>query len=139
MTKEELQQLAELIDTRLAPLSSRLDGIDARLDRMDTRLDGMDARLDGIDTRLDGMDTRLDGMDTRLDGMEADIRQTRILVEEQDKKIQVIAEACSTLPAQREKLEEIDAKVDVLNDRLFAVEESSRRHRTILQELKKAE
>ncbi|MCL2580485.1 MAG: hypothetical protein FWE32_10730 [Oscillospiraceae bacterium] len=68
LTKEDLQAIGQLMDTKLDPINKRLDG-------MDKRLDGMDKRLDGMDKRLDGMDKRLDGVDKRLNKLEGEMRK----------------------------------------------------------------
>ena len=42
LDKEDLQAIAQLMDTKLAPINARLDKVDARLDKVDARLDAME-------------------------------------------------------------------------------------------------
>lgn len=115
MTREELQQIADLLDA------------------------GLDAKLAPVISRMDSMSTEIKAVKAEVGDVRTELHQTRILVEDQGKKIQIIAEACSALPDHWEKLNQISDKVDVLNDRMFAVEASARRHKNILQDWQKAE
>ena len=48
MTKEDLQQISELMTSALEPIHTHLNEIDKRLDAMETRLDNMESRLDSM-------------------------------------------------------------------------------------------
>ena len=57
------------------------------------KLETMDARLDKMDARLDKMDARLDGMDARLDNLETDVKDIKMMLENEIRvNIQRIAE-----------------------------------------------
>lgn len=55
MTKEDLQQISELMTSALAPIHTHLNQIDKRLDAIENRLDGVETRLDNVESRLDSM------------------------------------------------------------------------------------
>ena len=57
--RTQVEQISELVDTRL-------DATDAHLDQMDTRLDATDAHLERMDTRLDRVENILSQILARL-------------------------------------------------------------------------
>lgn len=96
-----------------------------RLDGMDKRFDKIDARLDKIELRLDKIETRLDQMDARLDNLEGQIAENSGLIEallhrteELDAKYDGLLQNTAT----RESITRLEAKFDVLNQRLFEQE-----------------
>ena len=50
-----------------------------------------------MDAKLEPINVRLDTMDARLDKIEEEARQTRVLIESQDRKINLIAEQHSEI------------------------------------------
>ena len=57
------------------------------------KLETMDARLDKMDARLDGMDARFDKIDARLDNLETDVKDIKMMLENEIRvNIQRIAE-----------------------------------------------
>ena len=95
----------------------------------------MDTKLESINVRLDSMDTRLDSMDARLDKIEEESRHTRVLIENQDHKIKLIAEQHSEII---EKLS-VTSEVDSLKGRVSTLEGTVKTHTTQIMELKKAQ
>ena len=67
LDKNDLEAIAQLMDSKLTPINGRLDRMETRLDRMETRLDCMEGRLDRMETRLDCMETRLDQVQEDID------------------------------------------------------------------------
>ena len=128
LDQNDLLAIAKLMDTKLEPINTRLDTMDARLDTMDARLDTMDARLNT-------MDARLNTMDARLDKIEEEARHTRVLIENQDHKIKLIAEQHSEII---EKLS-VTSEVDSLKGRVSTLEGTVKTHTTQIMELKKAQ
>ena len=61
-TKDDIDQLGQRLDGRIARLGQRLDG---RIDGLEQRIDGLGQRVDGLEQRLDA---RIDGLEQRLDG-----------------------------------------------------------------------
>ena len=55
MTKEDLQQISELMTSALDPIHTHLNQIDKRLDAIGNRLDRVETRLDNVESRLGSM------------------------------------------------------------------------------------
>lgn len=125
MNKEDLQQIAELMDAKLAPITERLD-------RMDVRLGGVDARLDHVESDIAGMKGDIATLKDVT-------RQTRVLIEQQQHSIQLIAEQYGDIAEKLDKANERAAQMDDFSTRLRAVEMAVMRHNAILQNLQKAE
>lgn len=72
LTKDDLQAIASLIDSKLdeklSPVNERLDGIDERLDKVNERLDGIEERLDKVEENTEitrsAVNTLLEWTDT---------------------------------------------------------------------------
>ncbi|MFR9309860.1 hypothetical protein [Hydrogeniiclostridium mannosilyticum] len=60
LDKNDLEAIAQLMDSKLTPINGRLDRMEGRLDRMETRLDCMEGRLDRMETRLDQVQEDID-------------------------------------------------------------------------------
>ena len=60
LDKNDLEAIAQLMDSKLSPINGRLDRMEGRLDRMETRLDCMEGRLDRMETRLDQVQEDID-------------------------------------------------------------------------------
>ena len=60
LDKNDLEAIAQLMDSKLNPINGRLDRMEGRLDRMETRLDCMEGRLDRMETRLDQVQEDID-------------------------------------------------------------------------------
>ena len=60
LDKNDLEAIAQLMDSKLTPIHGRLDRMEGRLDRMETRLDCMEGRLDRMETRLDQVQEDID-------------------------------------------------------------------------------
>ncbi|NBI80066.1 hypothetical protein D3Z39_14575 [Anaerotruncus colihominis] len=88
-----------------------------------------------MDTKLEPINAHLDTMDARLDKIEEEARQTRVLIENQDHKIQLIAEQHSEII---EKLS-VTKEVDSLKGRVSTLEGTVKTHTTQITELKKAQ
>ena len=88
-----------------------------------------------MDTKLESINVRLDSMDARLDKIEEESRHTRVLIENQDHKINLIAEQHSEII---EKLS-VTKEVDSLKGRVSTLEGAVKAHTTEITELKKAQ
>ena len=77
MTKEDLQQISELMTSALAPIHTHLNQIDKRLDAIENRLDRVETRLDRVETRLDNVESRLDSMAEDIAEIKEDAAITR--------------------------------------------------------------
>lgn len=112
MNKEDLQQIAELMDAKLAPISERLDHMDERFDRVEGDIAGMKG---DIATLKD------------------DIRQTRVLVEQRQYKLQLIIDQYADIAEKLDKVNERTVQMDDFQARLRAVELAVMRHEAILK------
>ena len=88
-----------------------------------------------MDAKLEPINVRLDTMDARLDKIEEEARQTRVLIESQDRKINLIAEQHSEII---EKLSVTKETVS-LKGRMGTLEGTVKAHTTQITELKKAQ
>ena len=88
-----------------------------------------------MDTKLEPINAHLDTMDARLDKIEEEARHTRVLIENQDHKIKLIAEQHSEII---EKLS-VTSEVDSLKGRVSTLEGIVKTHTTQIMELKKAQ
>ena len=53
LDKNDLEAIAQLMDSKLTPSNGRLDRMETRLDCMETRLDRMEGRLDQVQEDID--------------------------------------------------------------------------------------
>ncbi len=74
MTKEDLQQISELMTSTL---NTALEPINAHLNQIDKRLDAIENRLDRVETRLDNVESRLDSMAEDIAEIKEDAAITR--------------------------------------------------------------
>ena len=84
---------------------------------------------------LEQMNTRFDKMDARMDKIETDTRQTRILVEQQQHQIQLIAEQYGNIA---EKLDRVESLYS-LRDRVQVLENIVMSMNAEIKVLKKAQ
>lgn len=98
MNKEDLQQIAELMDAKLAPIKSDIAG-----------------------------------MKGDIATLKDDTRRTRVLIEQQQHQIQLIAEQYTDIAEKLDKANERAAQMDDFQTRLRAVELAVMRHSAILK------
>ena len=97
MTKEDLQQISELMTSALDPIHIHLNQIDKRLDAIGNRLDRVETRLDRVETRLDNMENRLDRVETCLDNVESRLDSMAEDIAEINADAAIPRTACNTL------------------------------------------
>lgn len=90
---------------------------------------------DTVKEELAPVNARLDGMDKRFDGLETNVRQTRVLVEQQEHNIRLIAEQYTSIATKLERVNEIDE----LRDDVRTLKRVVRNHTERLDELSKAQ
>jgi len=78
-------------------------------------------------------------MDMKLEPLKDDIRHTRMLVEQQDHKISLIAEQYTDIAEKLDKANDRAAQIDELRDRVRTLETVVRNHTVSIKELRKAE
>ena len=106
MNKEDLQQIAELMDARLSPIKSEIAG----------------------------MKSDIVGMKGDIAMLKDDTRQTRVLIEQQQHQFQLIAEQYTDIAEKLDKANGRAAQMDDFQTRLRAVELAVMRHSAILKE-----
>lgn len=75
----------------------------------------------------------------RLNRVEEDTRHTRVLVEQQDHKISLIAEQYTDIAEKLDKANDRAAQIDDVRDRLRTLETVVMNHTAAIKELRKAE
>jgi chromosome segregation ATPase len=117
------------MEARSSSMETRFDGLNARFDAMETRFDGVDSQLEkrfrAIDRRFDGVETRLDSLDVRLQVLEAKALDTKPIWERALVEILEI----------RKGVEDINRKIDVLNQDVLQVRADQRRVEKRMDEL----
>ena len=53
LTKEDMQQLSDLMDQKLDPINKRLDKVDERLNKIDERLETVEERLGELEYKME--------------------------------------------------------------------------------------
>lgn len=71
--------------------------------------------------------------------METEVRRTRMLVEQQDHKISLIAEQYTDIAEKLDKANDRAAQIDDMRDRLRTLETVVMNHTAVLKDLRKAE
>jgi len=128
------ERTRELLDRRSFEerVFARFDAMEARSDTMETRFDGMNARFDTIETRFDAMETRFDGVETRLDSL--DVRLQVLEAKALDTK-PIWERALVEILEIRKGVEDINRKIDVLNQDVLQVRADQRRVEKRMDEL----
>jgi len=128
------ERTRELLDRRSFEerVFARFDAMEARSISMETRFDGLNARFDAIETRFDAMETRLDGVETRLDSL--DVRLQVLEAKALDTK-PIWERALVEILEIRKGVEDINRKLDVLNQDVLQVRADQRRVEKRMDEL----
>jgi len=128
------ERTRELLDRRSFEerVFARFDAMEARSDTMETRFDGMNARFDTIETRFDAIETRFDGVETRLDSL--DVRLQVLEAKALDTK-PIWERALVEILEVRKGVEDINRKLDVLNQDVLQVRADQRRVEKRMDEL----
>jgi len=111
---------------------ARFDAMEARSISMETRFDGLNARFDAIETRFDAMETRFDGVETRLDSL--DVRFQMLKAKALDTR-PIWERALVEILEIRKGVEDINRKIDVLNQDVLQVRADQRRVEKRMDEL----
>ena len=111
---------------------ARFDAMEARSISMETRFDGLNARFDAMESRFDAMETRFDGVETRLDSL--DVRLQVLEAKALDTK-PIWERALVEILEVRKGVEDINRKIDVLNQDVLQVRADQRRVEKRMDEL----
>lgn len=93
---------------------ARFDAMEARFE---ARFSSIDARLDRVDARLDRVEARLDGLDIRVQALEARALDTKPIWER----------ALAEILLVKQGVEDLNRKIDVLNQDVLQVRADQRR------------
>lgn len=115
MTREDLQQIAELMEQQ-----------NKRMAEM-------------VDAKLQPINDRLQALEQGQEELRTEMRHTRVLVEHQNHDIQLIAEQYGDIAKKLDKANERAAQVDDLKDRVRTLETVVMNHTAAIKELRKAE
>ena len=70
MNKEDLQQIANLLNPRFDKIDSKFDEIDSRFDKIDLKFGEIDSRFDKLDKRVDNLELGITKLDKRVGNLE---------------------------------------------------------------------
>jgi predicted nucleic acid-binding Zn-ribbon protein len=89
------------------------------------KLSGIESKFDNLESEVSGLKSKIGGVETRFDGLEEQVKEnTNIIKAVRHNQEFGIAklEALVLNTASKESIVKLDAKFDVLNDRLFQQE-----------------
>lgn len=101
---------------------ARFDSMEVRFN---ARFDAIDARFNAMDARFDAMDVRLDGLDGRVQALEVRALDTKPIWER----------ALAEILEVRKGVEDLNRKIDVLNQDVLQVRADQRRVEKRMYEL----
>lgn len=130
LTKEDLLALSQMMDEKL----------DKKLDeKLDKNLKPIHEDISSIHEDISSMKEEIASIDDRIDEklkpIQEEIRHTRVLLENQEHNIRLIAEQYTDISLKLGRVNEIDD----LRDRVRTLETIAKNHSAKLQELQKAE
>ncbi|SDF27316.1 hypothetical protein [Sporomusa acidovorans] len=102
------EELCERVDK----LETRFDNLETRFDKLETRFDNLETRFDNLETRFDNLEARFDNLETRLDNHEL---QTQAGFQGLTAMVNLLGEKLDAIPR-------LEAKLDILNNRLLETE-----------------
>ena len=122
MTKEEMQLLRDMmkeeIGAALEPVVERLGRVEAGQKQLEAGQKQLEAGQESL---------------------KEEVRHTRMLVEQKDHKISLIAEQYTDIAEKLDKANDRAAQIDDMRDRLRTLETVVMNHTATLKELRKAE
>ena len=131
MSEERTRELSDPPSFE-ARVFARFDAMEVRSSSMETRFDGLNARFDAMESRFDAMETRFDGVETRLDSL--DVRLQVLEAKALDTK-PIWERALVEILEIRKGVEDINRKIDVLNQDVLQVRADQRRVEKRMDEL----
>mgnify|MGYP002569402686 CR=1 FL=1 len=115
MTKEEMQLLRDMMKEEIG------------------------AALEPVVERLGRVEAGQKQLEAGQENLKEEVRHTRMLVEQQDHKISLIAEQYTDIAEKLDKANDRAAQIDDMRDRLRTLETVVMNHTATLKELRKAE
>lgn len=109
------------------------------LGEIQQKLGEHDKRFEKMDQRMGNLDARMGNLEAGQEQLKTEVRQTRVLVEQQDHKISLIAEQYTDIAEKLDKANERAAQIDDMKDRLRTLETVVMNHTALLKRLDKAQ
>ena len=97
------------------------------------------AALEPVVERLGRVEAGQKQLEAGQESLKEEVRHTRMLVEQQDHKISLIAEQYTDIAEKLDKANDRAAQIDDMRDRLRTLETVVMNHTATLKELRKAE
>lgn len=85
------------------------------------------------------LDIKLEPIKTDISSLKNDVRQTRVLVEQQDHKISLIAEQYTDISAKLDKANDRATQIEDMRDRVRTLETVVMNHTAAIKDLRRAE
>jgi len=101
----ELKQDIKTLTHRFDGLEDRFDGLEDRFDKFEIRFDGLESKVDKNTEAIEGVKNRFDGLENKVDKNTEAIRHNGVLIEENSRKIDILAEGQSFLNERVSRLE----------------------------------
>ncbi|WP_371378593.1 hypothetical protein [Sporomusa aerivorans] len=102
---EELCQRMDRLETKVDNLEAKVDRLEAKVSILETKVDSLDARVGTLETEVSSLKIRLDSLECKVDRGFAGLTGM----------VQLLGEKTDAIPR-------IEAKIDILNNRLLAQE-----------------
>ncbi|WP_434131960.1 hypothetical protein KIAC18_003795 [Sporomusa sphaeroides] len=102
---EELCQRMDRLETKVDNLETRMDSLEAKVNSLEAKLNSLDAKVNSLEAKLNSLDAKVNGLETQVNsGFDGLTGMVHLL----GKKMEAIPR--------------IEAKMDVLNERVFEQE-----------------
>ena len=115
MTDEDFQKL----------VLDKLGGLETKIGGIETEFGGLKTQIGGLEAEFGGLKTQIGGLENRFDGLEEQVKENTEIIKavrhNQEFGIAKLS-ALELSTASKESIVKLDAKFDVLNDRLFQQE-----------------
>ena len=152
LTKEDLQAIGSLMDTKLEPIrgdiselkqgqeetNKRIDNLEGKIDNTNKRIDNLGGKIDDTNKRIDNLEGKIDDTNKQIDetnsslkseinktnsNLKSEINKVYTLIESDVmRKISLLAENHSALVAKNDYIIKHLNSVDDVKHRVFALE-----------------
>ena len=136
MTKEEMQLLRDMMKEEIG---AALEPVVERLGRVEAGQKQLEAGQKQLEAGQKQLEVGQKQLEAGQESLKEEVRHTRMLVEQQDHKISLIAEQYTGIAEKLDKANDRAAQIDDMRDRLRTLETVVMNHTATLKELRKAE
>ena len=71
LTKNDLKEIAKIIDNRIQPVEERVGGMEKAMSGVEERVGGMEKAMSGVEERMGGMEKELKGIKKKVHRIDA--------------------------------------------------------------------